>query len=915
MTGSRQVIHKMPRSLKRNANPLNALEGPPAEPCLPGVFSAGSCETGWVVTVGAGFDFGPLLTFGAPVVTAEVGAEVEGAAYNSVVFALVRNPDRVQQTSIDKPLTLLQMTGFRLSGQLILEAKLGIGSSEESGMVFADAGASVTTGGVVATINNNSEGNPLADQGESHSGVVGKGAGAEQDDPAAGDEEPEEEEEDPYADSAIVVCNIGVHAKAGVGVGMDYLLVRDKAPTPYSGPEDEDLQRYLGAVLNRTTKKEVKKRAIELLQDTQGHLPETTNRDSLIAALTQLSPNLSRPKQEQCQRHIEQLHATRRALSWRQSEGEAQRFFERVCPRYCRSLPVKTVSSTLGEQREKELGRLIGYLASDPLCWVPADVRTYTTVRRTLFLKGHVPDGTRRLLNDLDVGGTTDPNRLAYLDDLGTHWTTHVTADLAEARQWLKVAQGAGSNADAVKEAARRFFVAHAGAVQEDSSTAGIIKALDDRQKPGGGVASEEQRKELSELHDTLTRIQRLDKDMIKERAVAYLREHGQTSKLLAWPRTPSASELKARIGSPSDRIGMEILEDLQALGDEAETPSDVPRHLTYLCAKIPRLSASALVGAKAILKAQAGANQAGLQAGASAGAEITARWAYTRLQYPVGGQSGSPFVATQDMRLARWEAALTAEASTKIGNRGKGKEASKEYGGMEWKAARVLWTYSGSSGRVSPLVGSGLNRGVTVRIASLTKWLTAGAPKRASSNLVKRLVKTLKVDPATALSFLESVDVASLNELEDEEQVFIEASYALTAAALGQLQFTLSAPTAPSSWLKVTPPKIDIDDCLEPMAASFQTRRNFQLQSISIRVELADEVEHSRTWLQLSHEYVVMLTAKLRRERRASTRMLREVHYWLPDAAERERWETANVTERAAMRDAHVAPTMFATP
>ena len=401
-----------------------------------------------------------------------------------------------------------------------------------------------------------------------------------------------------------------------------------------------------------------------------------------------------------------------------------------------------------------------------------------------------------------------------------------------------------------------------------------------------------------------------------------------------------------------SDLIQAELVADLQPYvdirKDDHDLSSDEQRvaHLTYLSALTPRVAAGISATAKATLRLQAGANTAGGQAKAAVGAEISGHWGRTRLQYLRGGSAST--VVTQELRVGRWEGAVGAELGIKIANRKKSKEPDPvlEAGGLNWRAARVVWDYAPTNGTVQSKArtvqskaGSGLNVGSTVSVGRLRAWFR-GHPKKTSgsAHFVASTAKRLGMTTADLEAFLTAtVTRDALEEWRqaEVEQLFLEANWTLSTPAtfklkapglLGGLPSGASdaldmeaplpilfeafyqyvgarngktSPSLPSSLTKNFPAGTTADKC-------------FTLQSVSLRSECFDEVDKSRTWFQLSHEYVVVFTLAIRKEARANTRLLVEQAYWLADSAKDERYQAGSESVRAELRNNLVAPTMF---
>ena len=97
---------QFPRKLKAAADPRDCFERLAAlQADVPGARAWGTAERGLTVNLGAGFDFGPLLTFGSPVVTAEVGAQLSVGGAQNLIVMLERMPGSGK-------LTLRRMTGW-----------------------------------------------------------------------------------------------------------------------------------------------------------------------------------------------------------------------------------------------------------------------------------------------------------------------------------------------------------------------------------------------------------------------------------------------------------------------------------------------------------------------------------------------------------------------------------------------------------------------------------------------------------------------------------------------------------------------------------------------------------------------------------------------------------------------------------
>ena len=112
------------RKLKVGADPRQAFEALAAlNRDLPGARAWGSAERGFTVALGAGFDFGPLLTFGAPIITAEVGAALSVGTSSNLVVLLDRNAQN--------QLTLSRLSGYSVILGGMLEAKGGVGIPEK----------------------------------------------------------------------------------------------------------------------------------------------------------------------------------------------------------------------------------------------------------------------------------------------------------------------------------------------------------------------------------------------------------------------------------------------------------------------------------------------------------------------------------------------------------------------------------------------------------------------------------------------------------------------------------------------------------------------------------------------------------------------------------------------------------------
>jgi hypothetical protein len=243
------------RKLKVGADPRQAFEALAAlNRDLPGARAWGSAERGFTVALGAGFDFGPLLTFGAPIITAEVGAALSVGTSSNLVVLLDRNAQN--------QLTLSRLSGYSVILGGMLEAKGGVGIPEKwtetSSMMVPD----VPTIGLKGRLEEHTLANPLAPE-EPEEEEEEEEEPAEETEPLPNDGDVEDSadaalqslqkddstpEDHPASDgaqgaldlrqgrsgtadeSADKVLDIHAMGKVEASVGLRYLIVREPSP-------------------------------------------------------------------------------------------------------------------------------------------------------------------------------------------------------------------------------------------------------------------------------------------------------------------------------------------------------------------------------------------------------------------------------------------------------------------------------------------------------------------------------------------------------------------------------------------------------------------------------------------------------------------------------------------------------------
>ena len=243
------------RKLKVGADPRQAFEALAAlNRDLPGARAWGSAERGFTVALGAGFDFGPLLTFGAPIITAEVGAALSVGTSSNLVVLLDRNAQN--------QLTLSRLSGYSVILGGMLEAKGGVGIPEKwtetSSMMVPD----VPTIGLKGRLEEHTLANPLAPE-EPEEEEEEEEEPAEETEPLPNDGDVEDRadaalqslqkddstpEDHPASDgaqgaldlrqgrsgtadeSADKVLDIHAMGKVEASVGLRYLIVREPSP-------------------------------------------------------------------------------------------------------------------------------------------------------------------------------------------------------------------------------------------------------------------------------------------------------------------------------------------------------------------------------------------------------------------------------------------------------------------------------------------------------------------------------------------------------------------------------------------------------------------------------------------------------------------------------------------------------------
>lgn len=257
---------RFPRKLKAAADPRDCFaELAELGADVPGACAWGTAERGLTVNLGAGFDFGPLLTLGAPVVTAEVGAQLSlGGAQNLMV--------RLDRAPKSNKLVLSRLTGWSVKAELLVEAKLGIGIPEWAGEAAANfVPVTVPAGPLPALIEENSKANPLteeqpepAEPESSLDPVEGAedraDAGMEAEEKEEEEKEEEAEQEEAPSEDADTIVDLAAVAKAEAALSLRYFIVRDANPCFLDGRGpalDKEMKIFISETGKALLKEEV----------------------------------------------------------------------------------------------------------------------------------------------------------------------------------------------------------------------------------------------------------------------------------------------------------------------------------------------------------------------------------------------------------------------------------------------------------------------------------------------------------------------------------------------------------------------------------------------------------------------------------------------------------------------------------
>lgn len=934
----RKVAKKFPAHLKEAANPLDTFSTlAELEQELPGAASTGYCEQGLEVTLGAGFDFGPLLTFGAPVVTAEVGAEVGGTSTDCLLLALVHQPSVVGDSVVDRPLMLAQLSGARLAVTAKLTATVGVGVEttmfSEYNKTLATVGAARTAAAaklrVVQEPTSDAPADPTTDTDEQ---------------PDVEDVEAETPDESDIAVGLVATAM----ASAEASVAYSYMLLREPNPQRYASASDKDLVELLSVTLSGDTKEQHKARAVALLAGATVDLSKDKKTVDLLANLEKLKPQFERDpalerKREACINALTSAQANKKRL---ETAEEAGPFLDRfadltgledlrsddglkhdVAPKLVRVIQLLRGGGLFPTNEVEQLAeRLLELETQYTPSWEKSTLGVLgisgiksATPKSKLF-GGYEHNELVRCLKKVIEVARQVPKLLtqatAIQDALDARPNPAEVANAKKQASAFIQKYGAGANFDP----GRPWF---GGRIPAAKLTAQLQAAVDSR------ALSAKEEAEAKALIADLRRVSRYEQRKVKEAAIAYLAGKPQHSRLPSFG-TPSRTlliECLSPYGTQDPKAVQlsEALDELNQTEEDTALTEDEKKyaHLTYLCARSPRVTAGGEIRARVGVGVTAAGESLSAGASAQAGARIEASRARTRLQtfFPYKPNQ-QPVVQTQDVKVTTWSAAAEVGVSANAGERSAAAGTIAEFGGLQWQAATLRWTYPkrpDQAKAVKSLPGSGLSFGRSVKRERFLKKVEAITSKTSVTPYMRRLAKALRVNVETVRAFL--ADTFGRKDFRDgltfgdeTEVLLIEATFALTPGA----PFGVGGATLENlkklfrSGIPVAAPKLDVEDTRAPMKKLLGVTGAFTLQSISVRYRVGEETDRSRVLFELSHSYVVVATANVTRVQKANTNGLVEVLTWWPDEERRRIDEGLDEAARKALRSNSVPPTIL---
>lgn len=903
------------RKLKAAADPRAVFrELDAAAQDRPGARAWGMASRGLDVTIGAGFDFGPLLTFGSPAVIAEVGVSVTCSGSTNLSLMLERQASGSLQ--------LRRMTGYSVGLTGILEAKVGVGIPEEWGQAATAMVPDVPTRGLKAKVEEHGKANPLV--------VEEGGEGEEAEEPAeppdeksvedsldqtAEDEEAADEPEPPVddssADAADKVFDLKAVAQGEVSAGLRYLVVRD--PAPVSGNTLEDLDAAMATFISHSEKAAIKEEAHELLAESTA-AADAAKSLAAVAAWLELVPERSRTPE--CKRLIErveqqtELSKKLALLTSSALDGLIRRLRERYLladsalrkASDLASFVTTTVERPEGSERETrcfpnklEYDRAVALLqrressswkaSSDKDAWKQ---EARQLLRRATSIFGP-PDGQHsdwliQSLKRTQLAGASTNYTKGVGKGPGSTRDLHdeVVTVVATANElgWQPDTSAADAASKALVKEARRWISANAALVPNPPerkwlrtmSAAGLVDKLNEV------VQLNPARTDAAELAIRLTAVKAAERVEVKARAIQILQTHAPTS-LPTWG-TPAATVLAEQLqrlitNPPSPRptgFGdwaplLDELKRIKAEKDEKNAPSNPRAGLCYLTLLGTHAAAAASLSAKAVGRFAIGPNELGGHAKASAEVEVRQDWLTARLQ-GFEEQGTEVVVQTQDVKVRRFVASAKVAATAKVVNKTAHEvEKGVEVGRVRWSGATARWKLPAAETKsVELLIGSGLCFGrsagrerfakklAALRLANPLEADGSRPAKLKSTAYVRRLATALRVPADTLVEcLLDLCPTADDVPSEEHEVLYFESRWTLPKlSAFPVRRPSLFLSLFRSSETRHTPPTdVQIHDVRKALQRRFKRYpTQFRLQSIAIRVKVGDEPEESERTL-----------------------------------------------------------------